>query len=91
MSTKGIKLVKEVKFIEFCRKEHTCTFCTAVIPKNSTYFTFSKYIWNPNNIRTYIENTPYKCCFKCYPEFHESFRAADKPIVQLTLGVVGGQ
>ena len=88
MSNKGLQIIKEVKFVEYCRIDHVCTFCADPIPTNSSYFTFHKYMQEPNNKRIYLEKSPYKCCFKCYPEFHHAFREEKKPAVQLTLGVV---
>lgn len=38
MSTKGMSIVKEVNFIEYCRKEHVCTFCATPIPKTVAIF-----------------------------------------------------
>lgn len=90
MSTKGTQLKKDVKFIEKCAKDHVCTFCTAPIPKGSTYFAFHKYIQYQNGQRVYIKESPYKCCFKCYPEQHPIFRKEDKNVRQMQLGIISG-
>jgi len=90
MSTKGPKLVKNVKFIERCNKEHICTYCTTPIPKGSFYFSFSKYIQYQNGVRTYIKDSPYKCCFVCFPTQYPEFKKEEKNVQQMQLGILSG-